>query len=170
MGKSHGDALQVLQGLPLRRIGRAADMLWLHFGEWRDAPSRHRGSRQVGEWALHLQTAWNFARNGRILVGTRDFYFYAEGGDDFDFDKEGKSRFDDYAAELNQEFESEPPRVTRIACDSFGMLTLGLTADLTFSALPTAASASTDFEFWRLFQPATENPHYVVMTDESQDD
>ena len=144
-------------------------MLVLHFGDWSEA-SGHGVACGVCQWALHLQTAWNFARDGRILLGTRDFYFYAEDGEDFDFEKEGESRFDRYAAKLRQEFEAKPPVVTRIACDSVGMFTLWLGDDLTFSVLPTAASSSPGFEFWRLFLQATEAPHYVVATDDPEEE
>ena len=144
----------------------------MHFGQEREVPSRRGGTRKVGEWALHIQTPWNFVRGSRILIGTRDLYYYAESsaefaesGKQFDWDKDGESRFDRYAATLNQEFGAALPCVTRIVCDSVGAFTLGLGADLTFSAFPNCSSASPDFEFWRLFQPATENPHYVVATD-----
>lgn len=136
-------------------------------------PSRRGGTRKVGEWALHIQTAWNFVRGSRIVVGTRDLYYYAESsaeftecGKEFDWDKDGESRFDRHAAALNKEFDATPPCVIRIVCDSVGAFTLWLEADLTFSVFPNCASTSPDFEFWRLFQPATENPHYVVATDD----
>jgi len=168
----HQQALQVLLNLPLKRIGRAADLLWLQFGESREVPSRKGGTRRVGEWALHIQTPWNFVRDSRIIVGTRDLYYYseassefAEQGREFDWQKDGVSRFDRHATTLNQEFELTPPLVTRILCDSVGTFTLWLGENLTFSVFPNCASTSPDFEFWRLFQPAKETPHYVVATD-----
>jgi hypothetical protein len=171
----HEKALQVLMNLPLRRIGRAADMLWLQFGEWREVPSRKGGTRQVGEWALHIQTPWNFVRESRILVGTRDLYYYADSsaeyadsGPEFDWKKDGESRFDRYTATLNQELECTPPVVSRIVCDSVGAFTLWLGDDLTFSVFPNCASSSPDFEFWRLFRPSTDHPHYVVATDSAE--
>jgi len=171
----HEKALQVLMNLPLRRIGRAADMLWLQFGEWREVPYRKGGTRPVGEWALHIQTPWNFVRESRILIGTRDLYYYAdsssefaENGPEFDWKKDGESRFDRYAVTLNKELESSPPVVKRIVCDQVGGFTLWLCDDLTFSVFPNCASSSPDFEFWRLFRPSTDHPHYVVATDSAE--
>ena len=172
---SHEQALQVILNLPLRRIGRAADLLWMQFGEWREVPSRRGGTRRVGEWSLHIQTPWNFVRDSRILVGTRDLYYYAETGpefvessQEFDWKKGGESRFDRYATALNQEFETDAFPVTHITCDPVGSFTLHLGGHLTFSVFPNCASSSPDFEFWRLFRPATETPHYVVATDRLQ--
>jgi hypothetical protein len=168
----HEHALQVLLGHPLRRIGRAADLLWLQFGDWREVSSHRGGTRLVGEWALHIQTPWSFVRDSRIIVGTRDLYYYAESspefgesGREFDWDKDGESRFDRHTAALNQEFDLLPPIVSRISCDSVGAFTLSLGDSLNFSVFPNCASSSPDFEFWRLFQPATDQPHYVVATD-----
>jgi hypothetical protein len=168
----HETALQVLLDLPLRRIGRAADLLWLQFGEWREVPVRKGGTRSVGEWALHIQTSWIFARDSRIIVGTRDFYHYTEGspefaeyGSEYNWDKCGESRFDHHAAALNEEFESAAPCVNRIACDSVGAFTLALGDGLAFSVFPNCSSSAPDWEFWRLFRPHTEGPHYVVATD-----
>jgi hypothetical protein len=98
------------------RPRRAADLLWLQFGEWREVPSRKGGTRRVGEWGLHVQTPWRFTRGSRIIVGNRDLYYYAESSDDFaeghrefDWDKDGESRFDRHAAVLNGEFADAPP-------------------------------------------------------------
>lgn len=166
MNQSHEQALRVLDGFRLRRIGRAADLLWLQFSELREVPSRRGGTRLVGEWALHVQTPWRFTRGSRIIVGVRDLYYYADTGEGFDWGKDGESRFDRLAATLNQEFEAASYCVTAITCDRVGGFSLRLGADVGFDVFPNVASTSPDFEFWRLFQPATQNPHFVVATDE----
>ncbi len=145
-------------------------MLWLHFGEWREVPARKGGVRRVGEWTLHIQTPWNLVRDDRVIVGSRDLYYYGEGsaefaeGSEFDWNKDGESRFDRQAAALNLEFESKSPLVTKIACDTVGMFSLTMGDEMILNVLPNCASSSPDFEFWRLFQAGTDAPHYVVAT------
>jgi len=43
-------ALAPILGQPLRSIGRAANMVWLHFGELREIPTRDGGTKMVGDW------------------------------------------------------------------------------------------------------------------------
>ncbi len=165
---SHQEALSVLSGLRVREIGRAADMLWMHFGDWREVPSRRGGTRQVGEWALHVQTSWRFSRRDRILLGVLDLYAYAEDGSEFDWDRDGESRFDRIAASLNQLFRDEDIRVKELACDEVGSITLHLDSDLYFAVFPNFSSDYPDREYWRLFQPATDHPDHVVSTEAPQ--
>src|SRR5712691_2385776 len=51
-------ALEVLVGLPLRSMGRAADLEWFGFGHPREVPKRNGGTKIVEDWALHVQCAW----------------------------------------------------------------------------------------------------------------
>lgn len=163
--QSHQEVLSVLSGLRVRKIGRAADMLWIHFGDWREIPSLRGGTRQVGEWALHVQTSWRFTPRDRILLGVLDLYAYAEVGSDFDWDRDGESRFDRIATALNQSLHDDDIRVSRLACDEVGSITLHLDPDLQFSVFPNFSSDYPDKEYWRFFQPATEAHHYIVSTD-----
>ena len=160
--------LRVLGGLRLRCIGRAADLLWMHFGEFREVPARGGGTREVGEWALHIQTPWRFTRGPVITVGTRDFYYYADGGEDYDWDKGGVSRFDRLASTLNCDFEAVSYNVTSIVCDRVGGFSLWFGPEVSFDVFPNVASTSPGFELWRMFQPATEEAHYVVETDDPE--
>ena len=166
--QSHQEVLSVLSGLRVRKIGRAADMLWMHFGDWREFRSGRGGTRQVGDWALHVQTSWRFTRRDRILLGVLDLFAYAEDGSDFDWDRDGESRFDRLAAALNQSFRDDDIRVRRIACDEVGSITFYLDTELHFSVFPNFSSDYLDREYWRFFQPATEEPHHIVSADPPQ--
>src|SRR5215469_14810182 len=111
-------ALAVLIGLPLRSLGRAGHMLWLHFGEWREVPDRRKGgTRTVGEWALHVQCEWSISKTGSPVISSADFSMNPN-GDDLGDDRDtfGASLFDQAAAGLRAEFETKPPRVTSISC------------------------------------------------------
>lgn len=162
---SHEEVLSVLCGLRIRKIGRAADLLWMDFGDRREVPSRRGGTRQVGEWALHVQTSWRFTERDRILLGVLDLYAYAADGSDFDWDRDGESRFDRIAATLNQSFQDDEIRVRHLACDGVGSITLHFDSDLHFAVFPNFSSDYPDREYWRFFQPATDQPHHVVGTE-----
>jgi len=61
--------LQVLVGLPLSIVRRAADMRVFHFGEVR--PHR-RGKGTVGQYALHVQCPWRLIGPHTVLTGSSD--------------------------------------------------------------------------------------------------
>src|SRR5436190_6768549 len=119
--------LSRLIGLPVRCIGRAADLLWVHFGELRELPNRGGGTRVVGEWALHVQCAWRITRLPAILVARGDCFYEAGSDDPYDWDAAGESRFDRCAATLNREFESSPPQVEAVVVDAVDGFSLRLT-------------------------------------------
>lgn len=152
--------LAPLAGLPLRCIGRAADLLWVHFGEMREVPDRKGGTRTVGEWALHVQCPWRLIRAPRILVARRDCFYEADSDAHYDRDGGGESRFDRLAKPLNLQFENSPPRVELIMVDSVGGFTLHLAGCYDFEVFPDESTGS-DCEHWRLFQPGSEQEHFV---------
>ena len=139
MNDSHESALRVLQGLRLRCVGRACDLLWLHFGDYRTIVDRRGKTREVGDWALHAQCAWRFVRPDSIVLASTDLYYYAEGEDSYDFHRGGESLFDRRANQLNRVLETGEFRAT--------------------------SDGSPFGEFWRLFRPSEEEPHYVVSTE-----
>jgi hypothetical protein len=161
------EALAPLVGLPLRRLGRAADLLWVQFGEMRELPDRRGGTRWVGEWALHVQCPWRLTRPPAILLARGDCFYEADSGDPYDWNAGGESRFDRCAAPLNREFESSPPQVETVAVDEVGGFTLRLSGDLVFEVFPDECSG-TDAEHWRFFQPGGDGPHVVFPEDESR--
>lgn len=164
----HEEVLSVLKGLRLQKIGRAADMLWMQFGELREVPSRRGGTREIGDWALHIQTSWRFTRRDRIILGVLDFYAYPDAdASAYDWDRGGESRFDRIASPLNQSLRAEEIRVRHLACDDVGSITLHLDTDLHFAVFPNFSSDYPDREYWRFFQPIKDrhdHPHYVVST------
>ena len=161
----HQAALSVLKGLRLLEIWRSLDMLVMHFGEWREVTSRRAGTRQVGDWALHIQTSWRFTRSARILVGVLDFYQYADEDLAYNWDKGGESRFDRLADGLNQTFKEGEITVREVACDEVGTISLSLDGGLRFDVFPNFSSDYPNREYWRLLQPGTEHPQYVLCTD-----
>ena len=144
-------ALTPVVGLPLWSIGRAADLLWLHFGEIHTVPVWRGGTKTVGDWAIHIQCAWRICRRGHIVVAWQDYYYSPEGGDlNDDWDSPGKSRFDSLAAELCTEIETSPPVVASVQPDDVGGFTVHLTTDFRLDVFP--ANSDESVEHWRIFQ------------------
>jgi hypothetical protein len=72
------NAFDVLVGLRLSIVRRAADMLVLHFGDIRPHPS---GEGSIGAHALHIQCPWRFDGPIGIVTGRDDLWEYAGSGD-----------------------------------------------------------------------------------------
>jgi hypothetical protein len=140
----------------------------MSFGQLREVPARRGGTRQVGQWAIHVQTAWRFVRESEIFVGITDMHYYADDGSNFDWEKGGESRFDRLAAQLNEELEDEGNIVTDVNCDDADGFTLFFRSGLRCDVLPCVSFNSPKCEFWRFFEPASGNDHYVVGTIEGR--
>jgi|GEM_PF-1190715 len=72
------DAFDVLIGLRLSIVRRAADMLVLHFGDIRAHAS---GEGTVGAYALHVQCPWRLDGPKGTVTGSRDLWEYAGPGE-----------------------------------------------------------------------------------------
>jgi len=119
-------ALSVLVGLPLWGIGRAADLVWLQFGDRRAVKSWRGTDKEVGDYALHLQCAWRITLKGKIVIGRGDIFCPSEESDESlpaDFDWQKSNRFDRVVAEFLQN-ESRQLVVRRIDVGDAGSLTV----------------------------------------------
>jgi hypothetical protein len=67
-------ALDSLIGTALWSSGRAADLEWFQFGERRTVTTGGR-TKEVGEYALHVQCGWRIRRGDQVVVGGRDLYY-----------------------------------------------------------------------------------------------
>jgi hypothetical protein len=155
-------ALTPLVGLPLRHIGRAANLMWLHFGELREVTTREGGSKVVGDWALHVQCAWRLCRHGGIVVAYRDYYYSPENEPLDDWDVPGKSRFDHTVQSLQMEFDATPPAALSIVADDVGGFSISLSRDYRLDVFPDDSSHDEYSEHWRLFEPYMDREHFVV--------
>lgn len=160
---SYQSAIQSLASLRVASIGAAADMLWIHFGQLRDD-----GTKEVGEWALHLQCPWRFVRDGRIVLGSNDFYYRAEDGESLDRDSESRSLFLLKASLLDEFLNSEVVSVVDVHSSGAGAFELIIEDGLVFSVMPVESPEVSDGESWRLFRPSTDYPHFVYPEDDHQ--
>ncbi len=155
-------ALQPLIGLPFRCLGRAANMLWIQFGELVEAPGHGGGVRRVGQWAVHVQCAWRLTRLESILVAYRDFYYDPQGEPLDDWDTPGKSQFDHITNTLNEEFKAFPPCVLSVVGDNVGGFAMQLSRDCRLDVFPDQSKQQDNSEHWRIFQPGAGTKHFIA--------
>lgn len=153
-----------LVGIPLWDAGRAADLLWLAFGQRQTIPDFRGKPREVGEFALHVQCAWRFVQGEKVLAGNRDLYYprgYTDAKQEipsgFNWDVQGANRCDQVLAELFAR-RTKQFVVQRVKSGQAGELALLLEGGLTLQIFP---NDSLDGEHWRLFKPGSDEPHSV---------
>ena len=145
-------------------------MLAIHFGEFRYVRDRHGQQREVGEWALHFQCPWRFVRRNSIILASTDVHSYPEAEESYDFNQGGENLFDRRAQQFNRVLDTGVFRISEIICGPCGAFQLTFTRDLHFAVFPAASDGSPYGEFWRLFQPDSEQSHYVVTTEGIESD
>lgn len=154
-------ALDSLIGMPLWSSGRAADLEWFHFGQHRTLAARG-GTKEVGEYALHIQCAWRIRHGDEVVVGGRDLYYPPEESDhpfeDFDWDVQGANRRDRRIAELFQN-ETRQFMVREVEVGWAGSFTIIFDDEYALDVLP---DDSLSDEHWRIFKPSAEDRHFVV--------
>src|SRR5260370_30724506 len=72
------NAIAVLVGKPLWKCTRAADLASFQFRARSKVSGFRNVTKEVGEYALHVQCAWRIAREDRVIVGSRDLYYPAD--------------------------------------------------------------------------------------------
>jgi hypothetical protein len=152
------NAFDVLVGLRLSIVRRAADMLVLHFGTIRPHPS---GEGTVGDYALHVQCPWRLDSPKGTVTGRDDLWQYAGPGErppNWSYD-DGLSLQDKKFAELFVRDETTRSWVNE--SDGFGVATARQTkcGDVTLSLINgydiRIFPASCGGEAWRLFAPGS---------------
>jgi hypothetical protein len=153
-----------LVGMPLWDAGRAADLLWLAFGQRQTVQDFRGESREVGEYALHVQCAWRFVRDEKVVAGNRDLYYprgYKDPKDEiprgFNWDVQGANRCDEMLAGLFADGAKQYV-VVRVQARHAGELALLLEGGLTLQIFPNDSLVG---EHWRLFRPGSDAPHWV---------
>jgi hypothetical protein len=154
-----------LVGLPLFDIGRAANLVWIHFGAPRTVTSQIGGKvRIVGEWALHLQCSWRLLERSRLLTGESDLFYPASTEPpgklvDFDWGRLGANLFDEKIAQFKATRLPNLPPVSRVWLDRMG--NVNITFGRRIAVIEVFADATAATELWRLFEPYRETEHTV---------
>src|SRR5215468_598880 len=158
------NAFDVLIGLRLSIVRRAADMLVLHFGNIR---THRSGDGTVGDYALHVQCPWRFDGPDGVVTGRDDLWDYAGPGErpeNWSYD-DGLSMQDRRWASLFARDEStrswvnERDRFVVTAAEQTkrGDVRLELTGGYAILLFP----AGSRHEAWRLFAPESDDDHFV---------
>ncbi len=155
-------ALKPLLGLPLRGLGRSANLLSVHFGNLREMSAREGGPGTAPEWTIQIQCPWRISQGSRIVVAYRDFYF-----SDVPLKNVAvmtKSRFDSVIAGLCAEFAEIPPVVRRLETDDTGGFSIHLSDDYCLEAFP--AENTESGKCWRIFEPVAQGQSFVFPPSE----
>jgi hypothetical protein len=143
------NAFDVLIGLRLSIVRRAADMLVLHFGDIRAHSS---GKGTVGAYALHVQGPWRFDGPTGTITGRDDLWEYAGSGErppNWSYE-DGPSlqdqRLDGFLGPRDESTQSWVNEIDRLVVTSAqqtnrGDVRLELTADTQSYCFPLAANA-----------------------------
>jgi hypothetical protein len=163
-------AFDVLIGLRLSIVRRAADMLVLHFG---DVRAHQSGSGTVGAYALHVQGPWRLDGPREIITGRGDLWDYAGPGErPVSWSHEDglslqDQRLNDLIGprdETTLSWVNETDRlvVTSARQTSRGDVRLELTGGLAILLFPDGSRR----EAWRLFSPAARD--HLVFPDDNK--
>ncbi len=132
--------LNNLVGEQLWSCGRAADLLWLQFGDQVQVRTFRGQIKVVGRFALHIQCAWKLEWPGSMQVAS---------------DSESNLDIDRALASLAQ--VHLPAVVVQVSVLSAGGFRLALERGGFLEVFP---DASDEEEQWRLLQPY-QGPHFV---------
>jgi hypothetical protein len=155
------NALNVLIGQPQWSSGRAADLEWFSFGQRRTVKGP-RGTKEVGEYALHIQCAWRITHGDQVVVGSHDLYYPSEERDtpvnEFDWDVQGANLRDRRIAELFQN-ETRQFLVREVEVGKSGTFSIIFDDEYVMDVFP---DNSRNGEHWRMLKPYADEPHFVV--------
>jgi hypothetical protein len=130
------DVLNRLLNLPLWAIGRAGSLEWFQFGTKRIVPTLRGGKKEVGEIALHVDCPWRLLDAAGNLVAS-----------------------DESAREILSAVASPPLTCCGVSVRSPGHFTVDF---LSGEQILVEAVDEECLEYWRLFWPASEKPHFVI--------
>ena len=167
------NALTPLVGLRVHSIRRAADLLMVHFGEFRQTPDKKPAVGTPAEWALHVQCPWRLEGPEGVVTGRMDLWECPEVGTDYDpFSPDYLDRpnlLDKMIAALlsrtDQSIEGRLHPTTdmvveAVQADAFGGATITLSGGFRFVLFPAGSVG----EEWRIFRTGPSSSHFVVRS------
>jgi len=160
-----------LLGLKLSIARRAADLSNFQFGQI----CKVEGGT-VGDYALHIQCSWRIEGPEDIVTGRSDLWEPAEAHQEIDWenwnydidenlqDKRVEALLGGYDPQTRSVVnEGDQLVVEAIQADIYGGAMIMLSGGYRLVIFP----AGTQGEDWRLFQPTTDKPHFVIAGVES---
>jgi hypothetical protein len=163
-----GAALTPLLGLPIWAAGREGELVWFQVGDRRTVAGGEGEAREVGTYSLHVACPWRLVDQERVLAGSGDLLTPADPDaeiETFDWDVPGANWLDVRLTELWSAFAAVPPTVQGIEPDPYGGFALHLSGGMRLEAFPNSTpTGHVATEFWRLLQPGTDTPPFIVGT------
>ena len=158
--------LAPLIGQPLWDAGRDSAMLWLQLGERRMRPDVQLGRREVGAYALHVSCPWRLVGPEGLVVASGDLFTPADplaDLEDFEWDAPGANWCDVRLQAFIAATADAPLAVSVVSADELGSLRLFFGDQFVLDVFPDSSyAAHVESEFWRLLQPGSGAPHFVV--------
>jgi hypothetical protein len=154
--------LEPLLGEPFMDLGRAADMVWMGFGDVVAAPTRRDPERRSARHRIHVSCPLRLDSRAAVLIASSDIYRPGQGRDEsmpFEWDKPGANLFDASVAAFWAEHEPGSSVLESVDADAFGGLQLGLSSGHAIKIFPNRSGAD---EHWRYFE-IDGGDHFVVL-------
>lgn len=156
--------LEPLIGEPFMDLGRAADMMWVGFGEEVLAPTQRNPDRRLARHRLHVSCPLRLDSVAAVLIASSDIYRrprqpHSWVGFD-DWDKPGANLFDASVAAYWLAHERGSALVDGISADPFGGLELRLSTGHAIRIFPNRSGVD---EHWRYFDINNDDDHFVVV-------
>ena len=148
------DAVAPLVDLRVAASYRAADMLILHFGEVHETDG---GS--VGDFSLHIQSPWRLEDAAEIITGRYDRWHDPSTREPAYHGPELKRSLWDDRIERWLKTGERSPKVVSVRTDRFATLKVTFNDGTRLRSF----ADGTQTEDWRLLQPLTDKPHFVVV-------
>ena len=153
-------------GRPLWGAGRDGATLWLQLGEQVSRQAEGGGSWVVAEFALHVSCPWRLVGPEGIHAASGDLFTPADPSTDperFDWDGEDGNWCDIRLRAFLDATAASPRAVSAVSADELGSVRLFLGDDFVLDVFPDSSHADhVESEFWRLLQPASAAPQFVV--------
>jgi hypothetical protein len=156
-------ALSTLMELELWGARRTLDLECFHFGLRNTVRDRNWNEVDVGTFALHVQCPWRIVGPEGMVVGSQDRRYPPDESADWgDFDSDGRSLCEARIEAWLKAHAASPLRVARVDADHVGGFRIFLQEGFVLEAFPADSLRGDYSERWRLFQPSTDEAHFVV--------
>jgi len=158
-------ALNVLIGLPFIKANRALDLEMFYFGKHQIITTHEGNAREIGEYVIHVQSAWRILGLQGTIVASQDRYYPGDDSvnisDDFDWRLPG-NRCDKRIEAFVQEHPDDSLIVEVVEADNVGSVSLTLAGGFLLEIFPDSSFDDDDAEHWRFFRSGDTTSHFVV--------
>ncbi|MBE7043383.1 MAG: hypothetical protein E7399_07835 [Ruminococcaceae bacterium] len=135
-------------------LGRAGNMMWLHFADYID--------NKKSIYALHVSGTFRFCNNKQMILGSQDMYTESssiEWNENFQWDIQGANLFDELSEKWLKKVLEDEVYVSSFQANHYGDLTILLSNN---DKIQIFVNNSSEEEVWRFFKIGDKEPHFVI--------